>query len=776
LQELRLWNNRIGDQGTRLLSALTNLRWLDLDENNIGAEGVGALLDNWLEAPPEHLLVLDLSRNRDDLTSVLPAEVLETKDARAIVAAYRRYRTAAEQNTLRALNESKLLVVGAEAVGKTSLIRYLVRNEARNPDEPKTPGTAVHEKIETQTWSPERSRVRLNVWDFGGQEIMHGTHRFFLTERSLYLLVLWDRLEDDRSVYDWLRTIRNRGGDSPVIVVINKCDDGVPKLRLEETKLRREHPAIVDFVYTSCEATEYAAASIARLREVIAETLVGNERLKHVRDPIPHSWLRVKEAVSERAREQRVLPIREFERLCEERAGVNDDAILDPDEQRALLRLLHDLGVVVAHGLRREAPAALREITLLDPNWLTSAIYTLLNSATVRDQGGEFSHTQLRELLDPQVYPAGWHEFMLDMMQDPEVGLCFEIPGSRRERYLIPEALPANEPDYGMWPADSLQFRFSYELLPRRLVPRFIVQAHRNLTQRPTRWRTGVVLGAAGCQILVRGDRDRQRLDISIAGPEGLQRSALNIVLDDLDEVHALNPEIGAKALVPLTDQPELDVPYEHLLTLEQRRGLDHEFDPPGADRPYTVRELLEGVRRYPANLVQQTADRKGRDIKIGDYAQITMINGGFQGGDPASWRGPVPATAPPSGTWLSWFSSWRFFSIACGAGAVAVATILMMLPSDKWHAILGGLLGLLLLVTAFMLSLNPQFFYRRLLSYVIPGGLLLGAAGFSVDAFAGGDLGVGSLRWNNEVNGWFFAAWAIVVGCLVLGDLKQSR
>lgn len=292
------------------MSALTNLRWLDLDENNIGAEGVGALLDNWLEAPPEHLLVLDLSRNRDDLTSVLPAEVLETKDARAIVAAYRRYRTAAEQNTLRALNESKLLVVGAEAVGKTSLIRYLVRNEARNPDEPKTPGTAVHEKIETQTWSPERSRVRLNVWDFGGQEIMDGTHRFFLTERSLYLLVLWDRLEDDRSVYDWLRTIRNRGGDSPVIVVINKCDDGVPKLRLEETKLRREHPAIVDFVYTSCEATEYAAASIARLREVIAETLVGNERLKHVRDPIPHSWLRVKEAVSERAREQRVLPIR----------------------------------------------------------------------------------------------------------------------------------------------------------------------------------------------------------------------------------------------------------------------------------------------------------------------------------------------------------------------------------------------------------------------------------------------------------------------------------
>lgn len=35
--------------------------------------------------------------------------------------------------------------------------------------------------------------VRLHVWDFGGQEIMHATHQFFLTERSLYLLVLSGR-------------------------------------------------------------------------------------------------------------------------------------------------------------------------------------------------------------------------------------------------------------------------------------------------------------------------------------------------------------------------------------------------------------------------------------------------------------------------------------------------------------------------------------------------------------------------------------------------------
>lgn len=54
---------------------------------------------------------------------------------------------------------------------------------------------------------------------------MHSTHRFFLSERSLYLVVIEARREDDDSVFAWLKTVRNRGGDSPVIVVINKCDD-----------------------------------------------------------------------------------------------------------------------------------------------------------------------------------------------------------------------------------------------------------------------------------------------------------------------------------------------------------------------------------------------------------------------------------------------------------------------------------------------------------------------------------------------------------------------
>jgi hypothetical protein len=85
----------------------------------------------------------------------------------------------------RSLNEGKLILVGRGEVGKTSLVRRLSENEFRG-DESKTQG------INITNW-PLRcgsKTLRLNVWDFGGQEIMHATHQFFLTERSVYLLVL----------------------------------------------------------------------------------------------------------------------------------------------------------------------------------------------------------------------------------------------------------------------------------------------------------------------------------------------------------------------------------------------------------------------------------------------------------------------------------------------------------------------------------------------------------------------------------------------------------
>ena len=239
------------------------------------------------------------------------------------------------------------------------------------------------------------------------------------------------------------------------------------------------------------------------------------------------------------------------------------------------------------------------------------------------------------------------------MMEDPEIGLCFELPGSDHERYLIPEALPASEPDYGIWPKDALRFRFSYDLLPPGLIPRFIVQAHRNLTDKPTRWRTGVVLGAAGCRVLVRGDRDRRRIDISVAGPAGLRRSALNIVLDDLDEVHARNPgdrrESAGTAYRPTRARRQLRTLAEAGGTLRPRPQL----------RPRRRRPLLHG-RRAP----RRRPPRSGPGVYDRDD-------------EPERRQRRQPDERRGAGAWTRRAlmdrpsRRRRFFSIACGLGAI---------------------------------------------------------------------------------------------------------
>ena len=148
---------------------------------------------------------------------------------------------------------------------------------------------------------------------------------------------------------------------------------------------------------TSTDPDKWAADSIEVLRQKIVEIITKDERLKHVRDSIPANWLSIKNRVSALAKRDLVLPKADFVGLCKNPDG-GTEPIKDENEQRALLRLLHELGTIVAHGLEPEAKAARREVTLLDPNWLTGAVYRVLDKASSVHQGGEFLRQPARRM------------------------------------------------------------------------------------------------------------------------------------------------------------------------------------------------------------------------------------------------------------------------------------------------------------------------------------------------------------------------------------------
>ena len=108
------------------------------------------------------------------------------------------------------------------------------------------------EGIKISDWScalNRKNKATIHIWDFGGQDIMHATHQFFLTARTLYLLVLTRRQGGyDEEVDYWLRLIRAFGGkDAPVIVALNKQKDepfDVNRGGWLAGKIRQQHKGI----------------------------------------------------------------------------------------------------------------------------------------------------------------------------------------------------------------------------------------------------------------------------------------------------------------------------------------------------------------------------------------------------------------------------------------------------------------------------------------------------------------------------------------------------
>src|SRR5262249_17761278 len=102
----------------------------------------------------------------------------------------------------RPLNEAKLILVGQGGVGKTSLVKTLTTGRFKSSEK-------STEGIKISDWScslTRKEKVTLHIWDFGGQEMMHATHQFFLTARTLYLLVLNRRQGGlDREADYWFR-------------------------------------------------------------------------------------------------------------------------------------------------------------------------------------------------------------------------------------------------------------------------------------------------------------------------------------------------------------------------------------------------------------------------------------------------------------------------------------------------------------------------------------------------------------------------------------------
>ncbi len=147
--------------------------------------------------------------------------------------AIRKYFRQIEAEGTDQLFEAKLLIVGEPGAGKTSFANKIIDPQYQlREDEGSTQGIDVH----TWEFKQDNDRTfRVNLWDFGGQEIYKATHQFFLTKRSLYALVA-DSRKEDTDFYYWLNVVELLSDNSPLLIILNEKQDrrreiGEPQLR-----------------------------------------------------------------------------------------------------------------------------------------------------------------------------------------------------------------------------------------------------------------------------------------------------------------------------------------------------------------------------------------------------------------------------------------------------------------------------------------------------------------------------------------------------------------
>lgn len=392
------------------------------------------------------------------------------------------------------ISEVKLMFVGNGRVGKTSIIKRLVYNDF-DPMEEITHGINIEKLIIN---SNSNSQICCNIWDFGGQEIYHATHRFFLSSNALYVLI-WDsetrmKAENDHSssenfsFYYWLNNIKILTDNSPVLMVKNKIDKNDDEHTINFSEINNQIELkkqfnIVEFLNVSASTGK----NITSLHESISDLVLKDTRIhKFVEYIIPESWLIAKDELLLLKKTKNYISIEEYFALCENTG-------IDENNSLLLSSFLHETGVIL-HFYDSDR---LWDIVILNPNWVTSLAYLILDKVVINKNGifdiktveGLWSTTKKKSEIRKE------SQLLINIMKKFE--LLFEQLFDDKIIYIAPQLLPSTPPEnatkYLLEFAGSYFF-YEYEILHKGIISRLIVSLS-NLALNNMYWKNGIIIG-----------------------------------------------------------------------------------------------------------------------------------------------------------------------------------------------------------------------------------------------------------------------------------------
>eukprot|EP01125_Pyxidicula_operculata_P017251 TRINITY_DN603_c0_g1_i1.p1 TRINITY_DN603_c0_g1~~TRINITY_DN603_c0_g1_i1.p1 ORF type:complete len:2599 (-),score=583.24 TRINITY_DN603_c0_g1_i1:6794-14590(-) len=433
LRSLNIANNQI-DKIPSILGKMRDLTSLNLKGNNIRSlpyslSNMTNLKNlnmdlNLIENIPEHVLNQGFPAIASHLQSYLDGEEIVCR--------------------------KRVMVVGLENVGKTTLIRSLSRKWYINGD-PVVSNTNSAEQLPPPTQmnsistdgievSPyqfplilnpksnslfklpnllkddrrKRPMVNLDVWDFAGQEVYYASHQFFLSHGVIYLIVFkltQPNFEED--VEFWLSSIKARVKKAKVIICgtyLDECDRNTSiqdKFDAMQIKLgktySRSFESLQYFVISS--KTQQNIEDLRNALQNLAQQQTGKASLK------THNYF---EQVLREARKDMILPVIDQRTLISvgKACGISSD-----DEVMACCQKLHEYGSIMYFGDDPE----LVNLSILDPAWLIKLMATLHTTKHRWVSNGILEHKHFDMIWSKSGYPENIHAALLRLLE------CFDV-------------------------------------------------------------------------------------------------------------------------------------------------------------------------------------------------------------------------------------------------------------------------------------------------------------------------------------------------------------
>ena len=538
LTDLNLSDNQIQD--ISFLAGLQNLTYLYLGENQIQDISILAGLQN--------LIDLDLSENQIQEKPILksiaslrnlselvlmgnnsisvPHSIIESDDC---LFDLRNYFQAEEKG--KTDNKSlKMILIGNGCVGKTTLAKRLIENpnEFIHID----PKNRTH-GIVIQDWELKDAEISVQVWDFGGQEVFHPTHRLFLSPRTLYILVwavetIENAQETDYKPEYWLDYVADLGPRSRVIVAQNMMDlHGVQGLKdmgglIQYYQNETDKLKFGSFLSISAATGQGREALLGVIKDNLRETITEHH------ETIPTSWFYVREQIEKKIEHgKEKITYSEMIDLCKK-------VDLEGSACHTLIRFLHDTGV-----LFYQKNLFNNEI-ILDQQWAVNAVYEALRSRRINQRmwyNKYFTFEDAREVWPDQnddeirVY--------LGFMTSCEIAFVKKV--GDEERYSLPQLLPNYELNRAKnWMANNqvMHCRLQYPYLHRAIIERFIVKTAALITEADQElWRDaiGIYDDQTESQALITTEKEKNEIHIRTWGREkGIMLAKIKTVFDDI--------------------------------------------------------------------------------------------------------------------------------------------------------------------------------------------------------------------------------------------------